>query len=104
MKPTQLPLVAQLRRCPTHAATVSREQFIAAWQELQRVDVTPFLQPTVPILAALLLSDDRFTGLLDESESAQLNDLVELALNRYDQQTNPPNKLGRILSGLIRKE
>ena len=105
MKPdTKLPLLAQIRRCPSREASISREMFIEAWHELQRVDVTPFLKPTIPVMAALLLYDDRFIGLLNEAESAQLNSLVDLALERYDQQTNPPNKLGRLLSGLIHKE
>ncbi len=104
MKPAKLPLLAQIRRCPSREANVSREVFIEGWNELQRLDVTPFLKPTLPIMAALLLYDERFIGLLNEAESAQLNALVDLALERYEQQTNPPNKLGRLLVGLTKKE
>ena len=105
MKPdTKLPLLAQIRHCPSREASVSREMFIECWHELQRVDVTPFIKPTVPVMAALLLYDERFTGLLNAAESAQLNAIVDLAMERYEQRTNPPNKLGRLLVGLTKKE
>jgi hypothetical protein len=55
-------------------------------------------------MAALLLYDDRFTGLLNAAEQAKLRSLVQFALDRYEQQINPPNQLGRRLAGLINKE
>ena len=97
-------IVATLKACPSHHASVSRERFIEGWAELCREDVTPFIKPTVPVMAALVLHDDRFTQLLNESEQSQLKALIQLALDRYEQQTNPPNKLGRLLVGLTKKE
>ena len=91
-------IVATLRACPTHHASVSRERFQGSWAELCREDVTPLLKPTIPVMAALLLHDDRFAALLDSSERDQLDSLIQLALDRYEQQTNPPNKLGRLLT------
>jgi hypothetical protein len=97
-------IVATLRNCTSHHASVSRERFIEGWAELCREDVTPFIKPTVPVMAALLLHDDRFTQLLNEAEQLKLKALVQLALDRYEQQTNPPNKLGRLLTGLIKEQ
>ena len=91
-------IVATLRACPTQHASVSRERFQGSWAELCREDVTPLLKPTIPVMAALLLHDDRFAALLDSSERDQLDSLIQLALDRYEQQTNPPNKLGRLLT------
>jgi hypothetical protein len=50
-----------------------------------------------------LLHDDRFTQLLNSSEQSQLKALVQMALDRYEQQTNPPNKLGKLIAGLIKE-
>ncbi len=58
----------------------------------------------LPILAALLLQDHRFARLLNATEQEQLHGLVNLALERYEQQTNPPNKLGKLLVGIIKDE
>ena len=96
-------IVATLKACPSHHASVSRERFIEGWAELCREDVTPFIKPTVPVMAALLLHDDRFTQLLNEAEQLKLKALVQLALDRYEQQTNPPNKLGKLIAGLIKE-
>ena len=97
-------LMTTLRACPGHETFVSRELFLECWNELIREDVTPFSKPTLPVMAALVLQDDRFEALLTETEQQSLRSLVELALDRYTEQTQPPNKLGRILSGLTQKE
>ena len=96
-------IVATLKACPSHHASVSRERFIEGWAELCREDVTPFIKPTMPLMAALVLHDDRFAELLNEAEQLKLKSLVQLALDRYEQQTNPTNKLGRLLTGLIKE-
>ena len=97
-------IVATLKACPSHHASVSRERFLEGWAELQREDVTPFIKPTVPVMAALVLHDDRFTALLNEAEQSQLKALVQLALDHYEQQTNPPNKFGKLIVGLTKQE
>ena len=94
-------ILAVLKGCPTRHASVTREQFLAGWSELQAERLSH--QPTLPLMAALLLHDDRFRQLLNDPELSQLQSLVQLALDRYEQQTNPPNKLGRLLSGLIKE-
>jgi hypothetical protein len=96
-------IVATLKACSSHHASVSRERFIEGWAELQREDVTPFIKPTVPVMAALVLHDDRFRSLLNPSEQEQLHALIQLAQDRYEQQTNPPNKLGKLIAGLIKE-
>ncbi len=96
-------ILATLKACPSHHASVSRERFLEGWAELCREDVTPFLKPTVPVMAALVLHDDRFRSLLNPSEQEQLHALIQLALDRYEQQTNPPNKLGKLIAGLIKE-
>jgi hypothetical protein len=98
---TLLPLLARLKACPAHNTFVSRELFLECWEALRREDVTPLRKPTVAIMGALLLHDHR---LLNATEQEQLHALVNLALDRYEQQTNPPNKLGKLIAGIIKKE
>ena len=98
-----LTLVQTLRACPTHEASVSREMFLDCWDELQHEEVAHLTKPTMPIMAALLLNDDRFRGLLHEEENLQLLAIVQLAQDRYEQQTNPPNKFGKLIAGLIKE-
>jgi hypothetical protein len=103
LNPKSPAIVATLKACPSHHASVSRERFIEGWSELCREDVTPFIKPAVPVMAALVLHDDRFAELLNEAEQLKLKALVQLALDRYEQQTNPPNKLGKLIAGLIKE-
>jgi hypothetical protein len=97
-----LPLIARLKACPAHDTNVSREGFLECWEELRRTDVTPFNKPSDPIMAALLLADERFAALLDAAEQTQLLTLINRALARYEQQTNPPNQTGKLLVGIIK--
>ncbi len=101
---TLSPLLARLKACPAHNTNVSRERFLECWEALRREDVTPLRKPTPPIMAALLLHDHRFARLLNLTELEQLRVLVKMALDRYEQQTNPPNKLGKLIAGIIQKE
>jgi hypothetical protein len=101
---TLLPLVAKLKSCSSHDASISREMFLECWDELRREDVRAFINPTAPVMAALVLSDDRFKQLLNEAENTQLLALVNLAVERYEQKTSPPNKLGKLIAGIIKKE
>ncbi len=75
-----------------------------AWDELRREDVTAYVNPTAPVMAAMLLSDDRFKMLLNETEHSHLLALVNLAVDRYAHTTSPPNKLGKLIAGIITKK
>lgn len=99
---TLLPLVKKLKGCPSHDESFSREMFLECWGELQREDVTAYVNPTLPVMAALVLSDERFAALLDEAESELLSELVKAALDRYEQRTSPPNKFGKLIAGIIK--
>ena len=93
-----------LRQCPAHQAFVSRERLLASWNELLRERINPDVKPTVPIMAAVLLHDERFGQLLNRTEQEHLQALINLAISRYEQQTNPPNPLGKLIAGIIKNE
>ena len=97
-------LVTRLKACPAHDADVSRETFLECWDELRRQEVATARQPSDPIMAALLLKDHRFARLLSVAEQELLQALVLLAGDRYKMKTNPPNKLGKLIAGIIKKE
>jgi hypothetical protein len=99
-----LPLVAKLKDCPAHDPGITREMFLECWNELRREDIEHLIKPTVPVMAALILHDDRFARLLNPAEQEQLHALINLAIDRYGQKTNPPNKLGKLIAGIIKKE
>lgn len=101
---TLLPLVAKLRACPSHDGSFSREMFLECWDELRCEDVTAYINPTLPVMAALVLHDERFKQLLNETEHSQVLALVSLAVDRYAHATSPPNKLGKIIAGIITKK
>ena len=96
-------LFTRLKACPAHDTSLSRERFLEGWDRLRREDITPLINPTAPIMAALVLSNDTFASLLLETERAQLLALVNVAIDRYDQKTNPPNQLGKLLADIIKK-
>lgn len=99
---TLQPLVTRLKACPTHDPIVSCELLIKSWDEVRQEKVTPFIQPSAAIMAALVVSDVRFARLLSELDRAQLQSLIKQSLNRYEQLINPPNKLGKLIAaGLI---
>jgi|CZKV01.1.fsa_nt_gi hypothetical protein len=97
-------LVTALKECMAHEAGLSREIFLESWDDLRREEMEPLVNATIPIIAALVLSDDRFKQLLNGAENTQLVKLARLALERYEQQINPPNKLGKLMAGIIKKE
>jgi hypothetical protein len=101
---TLQPLVTKLKACPSHDESFTREIFLEGWEVLRCEDVSAFVNPTAPVMAALVVSDDRFKQLLNETEQSQLDSLVNLAVERYARKTNPPNKLGKLIAGIIKKE
>ena len=103
-QPSLQSLVTAPKQCPSHEASVSREMFLVSWDDLRREETEHLINPTLPIMAALVLSDDRFKQLLNGTENNQLTELARIALARYEQQTNPPNKLGKLMAGIIKKE
>ena len=100
---TLQPLFTRLRACPAHDTRLSRERLLEGWDRLRREDLTPRIKPPAPVMAALVLSNEPFASLLLETERVQLLALVNVAIDRYHQKTNPPNQLGKLLVSIIKK-
>lgn len=93
------PLVARLRACPEHKGSQLQKRVVTGWADLTRQASGD--QPAVPVMAALLLYDPLVGQLLDPTEHAQLLALVTLAIGRYQEKANPPNKIGQLLAGIL---
>lgn len=46
----------------------------------------------------------QFAQLLNEAERSQMIALAKLALERYRQKNNPPNKLGKIIAAALKEK
>jgi hypothetical protein len=95
-----LPLVAKLKACPTHDNGFSKELVRDAWEGFKDA-WKPGNNFTPAVIAALVIHNSTFALLLDETERAQLLALSNVALERFKERTNPPNKLGKILAAIL---
>jgi hypothetical protein len=99
------PLVDRLKACPSHDTGVSEKALFETWKCYRQIDLEHGDELTPSVMAALILYDDeQFAELLNEQERSQLLALAKAAIERYQQLTNPPNKLGKLIAGIIKKE
>ena len=98
-----LPLVEKLKACPAHDNSFSGELFREAWKCFTQSDSEEGDEPTPAMLAGLILYDEQFARLLNEAERAQLSALARVAWERYQDKTNPPNKLGKIIAAAVKE-
>ncbi len=105
--PTQsgalLPLVAQLKACPTQDTSFSDKLLTEAWERFKHTGWDRGTEPTPMIMAALVLHDEHVAKLLNAAERVQLLALGTVALERYQQKTNPPNPLGKTIAASLKE-
>lgn len=104
MNPTQttplLPLVQRLKVCHARDNRLSKELVRDAWDDF-RSAWRPGSKLTPAVIAALVLHNGLFALLFTDEENAQLHALSTLALERFEQRTNPSNNLGKILAAIL---
>ena len=105
--PTQsgalLPLVAQLKACPTQDTSFSEKLLFEAWERFKCTGWDRGTAPTPAVMAGLLLHDENLARLLNAAERLQLLALSEVARERYQQKINPPNPLGKTLAATLKE-
>lgn len=106
--PTQsnalLPLVAKLRACPVLDNSITEKMLVETWNAFKQINPEHGDEITPAVMAGLVLSDEEdFAQLLNEAERSQLVAMGRLALERYQQKTQPPNKLGKILAAALKE-
>lgn len=95
-----LPLVTKLTACPAQDNSFSKELLRDAWERFQQ-GWRPGIKLSPAVIAALVVYDSTFALLLNDVERAQMRVLSELALDRFEQKSNPPNKLGKSLAAIL---
>ena len=100
-----LPLLERLKQCPARDNTISEQRLRETWNCVKRLSPEHGDAITPAIVVGVMLHDpETFSALLSESERAQLTALGKTALERYLQLTNPPNKLGKLITGCLKPE
>lgn len=98
-----LPLVQELRNCPSRDTSLTEKSLRDAWDQFKADGWTPGAYPPFSVLAALVLYDEVTATLLTTEEHGRLLALGELALTRYRERTQPPNQLGKLLAATIKE-
>ena len=99
-----LPLVAKLRACPSQGSSFSEKKLIETWGCFNQLAPEHGDEITPAMMAGVVLYDEeQFAQLLKEAERSQLVALSKMALERYQQKTNPPNKLGKIIAAALKE-
>lgn len=98
-----LPLVTQLKACPTQDNSFSERQLFDAWERFKHTGWERGNLPTAPVIAGLLVHDEQVATLLAPAEHDQLLALCSNALERYHQRTHPPNQLGKTIAATLKE-
>lgn len=99
-----LPLVAKLKACSSCDSTFSEKMLTETWACFRQLSPEHGDQITPAVMAGLILYDEeQFAQLLNEAERSQMIALARVALERYQQKTNPPNKLGKSIAASLKE-
>ena len=99
-----LPLVAKLRACPAQDTSFSEKMLVESWGCFKQVAPEHGDEITPAMMAGVVLYDEeQFAQLLNAAERSQMLVLARMALERYQQKTQPPNKLGKILAATLKE-
>ena len=100
-----LPLVAQLKACLSLDNSFSQKTLIETWNCFKQLSPEQGDEITPALMAGLVLYDEQqFARLLNEAERSQLAALGKVALERYQQKTNPPNQLGKTIAASLKEK
>ena len=98
-----LPLVAQLKACPTQDSSFSEKLLLEAWERFKHTGWDRGTEPTPAVIAGLVLHDENTARLLNPAERVQLLALGTVALERYQRKVNPPNQLGKTIAASLKE-
>ena len=102
---TLLPLVAELKACSSCDDSLSPKMLFETWSSFRQLAPEQGDEITPAMMAGLILYDEnQFARLLNEAERAQLAALGKVALERYQQKTNPPNQLGKTIAASLKEK
>ena len=97
------PLVARLKACPTQDSSFSEKLLLEAWERFKHTGWDRGTDPTPAVMAGLILHDENLARLLNAAERVQLLALSEVALERFQEKSNPPNQLGTTIAATLKE-
>jgi hypothetical protein len=97
------PLVKLLLCSPSCERDITHQLIADSWTHLRCETLNQDDAPSPAIMAALLLNNTIIAQLLTKAEQEQLIALVDLAIERYEHRTNPHNKLGNLIAGILKE-
>ncbi len=74
-----------------------------AWDALRRDSISESTLASRAVLAAVVIHSNVAAQLLTVEEHNQLLVLADLVLDRYEQRTHPPNKLGKLIAAIVKE-
>jgi hypothetical protein len=98
-----LSLVAELQRCGSRNGQAMQQTVSEVWETLRRDAIGESNPPSRAALAAVVVQSKVAAQLLTADEHEQLLALADLVLDRYEQRTKPPNKLGKLIAGIVKE-
>jgi len=100
-----LPLVETLKACPACNERLTTKVLFETWASFRQISLEHGDTVTPAVLVGVILYDPEiFAPLLNGVEQAQLAALGKTALERYQQITNPPHKLGKTLAAALKEK
>ncbi len=98
------PLVTKLKACPTRDDRVTAKRLLATWARFKTLAPERGDQITPALLVGVILYDpETIAPVLTGAEHAQLAALGQVAFERYQQLSNPPNQLGKTLFAALKE-
>jgi len=99
-----LPLVTRLKACPAQDDRITTKRLLEMWDSFKQIAPDQGDTISSAMMAGLILYDpETFASLLTAAEQEQLITLGLIALERYQNRTNPPNKLGKLIAAAIKE-
>lgn len=99
-----LPLVTQLKACPSLENRITEKKLLESWKAFRNIDPEHGDELNSAVIVGLILHDEEgFAPLLTSAEHTQLEALARKAYERYQQLTHPPNHLGKLLAATLKE-
>jgi hypothetical protein len=96
-------LVGKLKAASSNHGKIVQDQASEKWDLLRKDSLKQAGAPSKAAIAALCVMNPREPKLLSTEEAQQLQALINVAVNRYEQLVNPPNKVGNLIAGVMKE-
>ena len=99
-----LPLAALLAQCPSRDGRATSEIVGEAWDDLRQMSFMQMDEPSSAVIAAVMINNKVIGEILAPTEHKELLRLAQLVQQRYQERTNPNNKVGNLIVGVLKEQ